>query len=290
MADKRAYDGSPLWTCHFCGVPKRRRDMHIHGEQNICKACYDNTEGVDRDDLCIAWAVADTPPADQEKLRDRVVWKHIKDFLCYYRMQENRNKFNTAYHKKRILPALFKRRRKFPDTVREPVLQAMANFDLDPRTQIWLAFRDGVFDKRQLRWLAIEVAEQAVQFTDLTSEYPIVHDVLNAVHRFVNDDNMQVLRIPREQVYAVMRSFEDEVFVKMETKLAVEAVSATCYRSSWDAAAVATARTYEALEHVGVSAGVIVSTFADTVREISREAVQSFVLPEVPHWDGLEEV
>lgn len=290
MTTKRAYDGSPLWTCQFCGVPKRRRDMHVHGEQNVCKACYDNTEGIDRDDLCIAWAVADVPPVKQKKLRNRVIWKYIKDFLCYYRMQENRNSFRDSCTKKKTLDPLFKRRRKFPVGVREPVLQAMANFDLDPYTVIWLAFRDGVFDKRELRWLALESAEQAVQFTDLTKEYPVIHEVLSAVHRLVDNDNTQTLRIPREQVYAVQNSFVDAVFVKMQVKLAVEAVAATCYRSSWDAAAVAMARAYETLEHEGVAAGVIVSTFADAVREISREALKSFALPKVKHWDGLEEV
>ena len=107
---KRAADGSPLWTCKHCGRPKRRKDMHTHGSAgNVCKACYDNTEVVDRKDLRISWVMANHAPRDLKRevdTRDRTVWKYVKAFLCYYRLPENKKNFNEAFHKKRIIPAL----------------------------------------------------------------------------------------------------------------------------------------------------------------------------------------
>lgn len=288
---KRAYDGSPLWTCEHCGQAKRRKDMYSHGDAgNVCKACHDDTDIVDRGGLKISWAVAKNAPDDDEKARDAAIWKHVGPFLCYYRLKENKVRFQEKAYKKRILPAIFKRSRVFPEHVHEPVLQAMADYDLDPRTTIWLALREGVFDKFVQRQLAIEAAEQAVQFTDAATQHPMVHGVLNALHRFTSDDNIQSLSLPREQIYNIQKNLVDEVFVKKQVQRAFDAVAAACFRSSFNAATVAMSYAYEALELERVEPETIVTTFADTVRSLAQRCVSARQLPAVKHWDGLEEV
>lgn len=295
MDTKRAADGSPLWTCKHCGRPKRRKDMHTHGSAgNVCKACYDNTEVVDRKDLRISWVMANYAPRDRKRevdARDRTVWKYVKAFLCYYRLPENKKNFNEAFHKKRIIPALFNRRRKFPDTVSKPIMQALADYAMDDRTVLWLALREGVFSDLVLRKLAVELAEQAIQFTDVATEHPTVHGVLNALHSFTGVDSRQTLSVPREQVYGLQQSFDDEdVFVKAQVRAAVRALGAACFRSSRDAAIVAMSHAYEALVREGVRHNDILSTFASAVRGIAQNVLWSLELPEVKPWNGLEEV
>jgi hypothetical protein len=289
VTKKRADDGTPLWTCKHCNQDKKREDMYVHGKSdNVCKACNDG--GTKPGDLKISWAIANMAPKDKKVSKDRAIWKWVKPFLCYYRMAENRRKFNDTSHRKRILVALFNRKRKFPDSVHEPILRAMREFELGPRVLLWLALRPGVFDKQELRLLAVEAAEQAVQFSGVGNDYPVVYNVLTALHQFTDEGNVQALQLSREQIYGVQKALLEEEYVKPQVHTSAQSVASACARDSGDAAVLTLSNAHETLEHEGLDADAVIRIFADSVRSIARVALSRYELPDVPHWRGLEEV
>lgn len=287
---KRAYDGSPLWTCKHCGIPKRRKHMQTHGGENVCKACHEVDVDTDRSHLRLPWLILSTPPKGGEQKRDRAIWKHVRPVLCYYRMGDNRKNFDNAKQKNRVFGSLFRAKHAFPQSLREPILRAMADYDLDPQVLLWLSIRDGIFDKRQMRTLAVEAAGQAVQFTGIAEGHPEIHGIMASLHRFIMDGNVQTLQSIREGVYNIHQILEETVYVKRSFFIAVKALSAACYRSSKDAVVVTVSYTHETLEREEIDTEVILSTLADIVREIARGALKDYELPDVEHWSGLEEV
>jgi len=257
---------------------------------NVCKACYDDASSIENGSLRAAWIISMKPPLDEDPKRDKAIWRHVRPFLCYYRLAENKKRFDNKAQKKSILSTLWNGRQEFPEAVRQPILEALADYELDSKTLLWLALRPGTLPKERLRQVAVELAEQAVQFTDIGSSYPMVYHVLEALRRYMTEGTNQTLQIPREQVYIVQQALLEEVYVKPQMHTATQTLSAACFRSSWDAAVLALSRTYTTLEQVGVEEESILSTLTDSVRSVVQTALMDYVLPNIEPWTELEEV
>lgn len=285
---KTAYDGTPLWLCDLCHGYKRRKDLAVHTEREVvCKMCAAPKEARSSNEFRMNWVLG-PKPFNEEQVH-KVLWRYARPFVLRCRLKPNRDKVNEAGARERTLRQIIGSR-SVSDSLREPVFQVLSGFDLQPKDNIWLAFRKDVLNKVQLRLLAILCAEQAAQATSLYDDYPIAYAVFSALRRFAENPENQRLHIPRQNAFSIQEDMAKQDYVSLAGRYAADALFATCFPSSKDAAIVSLSWTFESFLSNGMDEKVALATLSDIVRELAEVALQDFAKPELEHWGGPEEL
>lgn len=286
---KTAYDGTPLWLCDHCHSYKRHKELAKRtDEEVVCKLCAAPKEAKADSNLSLGWMIG-PKPFNEERVH-KVLWRRARPFVVRYRMKSNKDAVNEDAARERTLRRIVGSK-PVPDSLREPVFQVLADYDLDPKDNVWLVFRKGVMDKAQMRWLAVECAYQAAQAVSLHEDYPIVNSIFTSLREFVSDPVNRRLSIPRQNAAAVQDDMAKPEYVPQAKRRAVSTIIAACFPNSKDAAVVAFNWAYETFRADDVDGAVALATLNDVVRSLAETTLQQiFAKPELEHWTELEEV
>lgn len=286
---KTAYDGTPLWLCDRCHGYKRRKELAVRTDTEvICEMCAEPDRAKAGNNLSLGWMLG-PKPFDAECVH-RVLWRHARSFVLRYRLKTNKEKVNEEAVRERTLRQIVGNS-PVADSLREPVFKVLADYDLGTKDNIWLVFRKGVMDKAQMRWLAVECAQQAAQAASLYESYPVVHSIFTSLREFVADPENRRLTIPRKNAFSIQEDMANQVYVSVPQQRAAATLTAACFPNSKDAAVVSFNWAYETFRADDIDEAVALATLNDVVRSLAETALeQSFAKPELEHWTELEEV
>jgi len=256
----------------------------------VCKICAAPEEAKRPDGLKLSW-MCGPRPVDKERVC-KVLWRHARPFALRYRFKANKEKYSKIVKKRTLRRILGDS--PVPDFLREPVFGALADFEMQPKGNLWLAFRKGVFDETQFRLLAVACAAETAQVASLYAAFPVAYDVFNDADNCVKENTdtrlqQRHLSFVRQNAYLLQEAMTGSEFVPVVQRRAADVLFAVCFPDARDAAVVSCNWTFETFTMSGMGDEVALATLNDILRTVAENILSRFTKPELEHWSGLEE-
>jgi len=285
---RRAKDGALLWRCSECGVYLPRDLFAEHLETDPCCLACQVAGKMPSEGMFLPWLIGPLPPEEDEVFRRKAVWYRVQKYVRMFKYPENRSKSPIEVTRKRMLDKiLFHTKQSVPETLRQPTLEVLAEYDLGPKDSLWLAMRAGLLSKLQLRKLAFACACQVCNVFKLEVFYPEVTQVINDIEQTLAYPESRTLNIPRHNIYSICKSMEQSLTKSAFLRVG-DALMAACFPHAYDAATLAICAACEAYVDEGIEEVTALANLNDEVRTIAIEALKEYELPKLEHWTGLE--